>query len=109
LIGKNEVKVRERDATEALMSFPVFIHQDKGHFVATLVGSSDVHASAPTREEALAEIQSILQERVLHGDLVFIEAAPRGIVALAGKYRDDPTLSQIREDIYLARDAEPLE
>jgi hypothetical protein len=91
------------------MSFPVFIHQDNGHFVATLVGSPDVCVSAPTREEALAEIQTILQERVLHGNLVLVETPLRGIAALAGKFRDDPSLSQIREDIYLARDAEPKE
>ena len=89
------------------MSLPVFIHQDNGHFVATLVGSPEVRASAPTREEAVAEIQTILQMRVLHGDLVFVETAPQGIAALAGKYRDDPSLTQLREDIYLARDAEP--
>ena len=91
------------------MSLPVFIHQDNGHFVATLVGLPDVRVSAATREEALAEIQTILQARVLHGDLVFVETPPQGVAALAGKYRDDPSLTQIREDIYLARDAEPKE
>ena len=88
---------------------PVFIHQDDGQFVATLVGSPDVRVSAPTREEALAEIQTILQARVLHGDLVFVETPSQGVSAFAGKYRDDPSLSQIRDDIYLARDAEPKE
>ena len=91
------------------MSFPVFIHQDNGHFVATLVGSPDVCVSAPTREEALAEIQTILQERVLHGNLVLVETPLRGVAALAGKYRDDPSLTQLREDIYLVRDAERKE
>ena len=91
------------------MSLPVSIHQDHGHFVATLVGSPDVRVSAATREEALAEIQTILEARVLHGDLVFVEAPRQGISAFAGKYRDDPSLTQIREDIYLARDAEPKE
>jgi hypothetical protein len=91
------------------MSLPVFLHQDNGHFVATLVGSPDVRVSAPTREEALAELQTILQTRVLHGDLVFVETPLQGIAALSGKYRDDPSLAQIREDIYLARDAEPKE
>jgi hypothetical protein len=91
------------------MSLPVFIHQDNGHFVATLVGWPDVRVSAPTRAEALAEIQTMLQARVLHGDLVFVETPPQGVAAFAGKYRDDPSLTQIREDIYLARDAEPKE
>jgi hypothetical protein len=77
--------------------------------VATLVGSPDVRVSAPTREEALAEIRTILQTRVRHGDLVFVETPLEGIAAFAGKYRDDPSLTQIREYIYLARDAEPKE
>jgi hypothetical protein len=57
----------------------------------------------------VASIQTILQTRVLHGNLVFVETSPQGIAAFAGKYRDDPSLTQIREDIYLARDAEPKE
>ena len=88
---------------------PVFIQQDNGHFVATLVGSPDVCVFAATREEALAGIQTILQTRVLDGDLAFFETPPQGIAAFAGKYRVDLSLTQIREDIYLARDAEPKE
>jgi hypothetical protein len=61
--------IRKPDLSEGRMSLPVFIHQDNGHFVATLVSSPDVCVSAPTRAEALAEIQTILQTRVLHGDL----------------------------------------
>jgi hypothetical protein len=45
-------------------------------------------------------------KRVLHGDLVFVEAPLQGIAALAGKYRDNTSLTQIREEIYQARDAE---
>jgi len=91
------------------MSFAVFVHKVNGHFEATLAGSPEVLASALTREEALAEIQTILQKRIWHGELVLVEAPLQGIAALAGKYGDDPTLTQIREDIYKARDAEPKE
>jgi hypothetical protein len=108
-IGNSQATRPARDLMEDRMSFPVLIHQDNGQFVATLAGSPEVRASAPSREEALAGIQTILQERVLHGDLVFVEAALQGIAALAGKYRDDTSLTRIREEIYQARDAEPKE
>ena len=65
------------------MSLPVFIHQDHGQFVGNarrLAGRTRI--TAATREEALAEIQTILEARVLHGDLVFVEAPRQGISAL---------------------------
>jgi hypothetical protein len=52
---------------------------------------------------------SFLQERVQRGDLVFVETPPQGIAALAGTYHDDSSLTRFREDIYLARDAEPMQ
>ena len=91
------------------MSFPVRIHQDNGHFVATLIGVPDVHVIAPTRDAALAAMQAVLQQRMFSGELVFLDPAPKGIMSLAGKYRDDPTLADIREEIYRERDAEPKE
>jgi len=91
------------------MSFPIFIHQDNGQFVATLVGSPDVRAEAPTRDGALAQIQTVLEQRFAHGELVFLNVPAEGILAAAGKYADDPFLSEICEDIYRERDAEPKE
>src|SRR5438309_1715602 len=95
--------------TEAFMAIPVFIDQDNGKFVATLVGSPEVRVSAPTREAALAQMQTVLQERMSQGNLVLLEVAREGIMAIAGKYKDDPFLTEIREEIYRQRDAEPKE
>jgi hypothetical protein len=96
---------------EAFMSFPVFIHQDNGHFVATLLGAPDVRVTGPTREDALTKMQAALEQRVLVGEIVFLDVPPEeeGIMASAGKYRDDPTLADIRAEIYRERDAEPKE
>ena len=91
------------------MSFPIFIHQDNGHFVATLLGAPEVQVTAPTRESALAQMQSVLDQRFSVGELVFLEVPRKGIMAIAGKYRDDPTLKDIRDEIYRERDAEPKE
>jgi predicted RNase H-like HicB family nuclease len=93
------------------MSFPVIIHQDNGQFVATLLGAPNMRAIGPTREDVLAKMQDALQQRVSVGELVFLDVLPEeeGIMASAGKYRDDPTLSDIRAEIYRERDAEPKE
>jgi hypothetical protein len=91
------------------MSFPVFIRQDNGNFVATLIGAPDVQVAAPTRERALADLQTALHQRMSHGELIFLDLPAQGIMALAGKYRDDPCLTDIRDDIYRERDAEPKE
>ena len=92
------------------MSIPVFIHQDNGHFVATLVGAPEVRVTATTRDAALAEMQVAVQKHMSCGELVFLEVpAPKGIMAIAGMFRDDPTLDDIREEIYRERDAEPKE
>ena len=91
------------------MSFPIFVHQDNGHFVATLVGSPDVRVTAPTRESALADMKTVLQQRMSQGEIVLLDLEPEGILAMAGKYRDDPTLQDICAEIYRQRDAEPKE
>lgn len=91
------------------MTFPIFIHQDNGHFIATLVGAPDVRVSASTRENALAEMQTVLDRRFSQGELVFLDVPSEGILAAAGKYRDDPFLAGICAEIYRERDAEPKE
>ncbi len=92
------------------MSFPVFIHQDNGHFIATLVGAPEVRVESLTREGALAEMQTILERRVSRGELMLLDVAPKlGIMAIAGKFKDDDSLREICEEIYRQRDAEPKE
>src|ERR1051325_8006077 len=94
---------------EAAMSFPILVHQDNGHFVASLIGEPKLRATAPTRDAALAELQQVLQKRVAHGDLVFLDLPRQGNTAVAGYFRDDPTLQEIRDEIYRERNAEPKE
>ncbi len=89
------------------MSLPVFVHQDNGHFVATLVGSPQMTVTAATRADALAQMQTALEQRFSQGELVFLNVPREGILAAAGKFRDDPFLSDIRDEIYRQRDAEP--
>jgi predicted RNase H-like HicB family nuclease len=87
------------------MTFPATVHRSNGQFVAALVGAPDVRATAGTREEALAALQSVIAERLDEGKLVALEVGRRGLSGLFGKYRDDPTLREICDAAYKQRDA----
>jgi hypothetical protein len=91
---------------ELHMSIPVFIRHSEGQFVATLVGVPEVTVIAPTRDAALTQMQAVLHQQISDGKLVFLDLIPRGFMALAGKYRDDPTLQEICDEIYRQRDLE---
>ena len=91
------------------MSFPILVHQDNGHFVATLLGAPELRVTAATREIALAEMRMALQKRMAHGEIVLLDMKPDWLFEIAGKYRDDPTLQDICDEIYRERDAEPKE
>jgi predicted RNase H-like HicB family nuclease len=95
---------------EVNMAFPIQIYQENGNYVATLLGAPEVRTEAMTREGALADMQCALEKRIAKGELVFLEVPEKlGILAIAGKYKDDPTLADIRDEIYRQRDAEPKE
>ena len=87
------------------MSFPIWVHQENGHFRASLLGSPDLCVTAPTRETALAQMHTLLQDRYRSGELVMMNVQP-DLMDLAGKYKDDETLTEICEEIYRQRDAE---
>lgn len=89
------------------MSFPVRIRTEGNEFVATLLGAPEVRATGRTRDATLIAMRAVLQELVDRGDLVVLELPSEGILALAGKYRDDPTLQEICDEIYRLRDSEP--
>ncbi len=92
------------------MSFPVLVQKENDYYTATLVGTPDLRITASTREGVLAEMKNALLQRLSRGDLVFLDIPePQGIMALAGVFRDDPTLNEICAEIYRERDAEPKE
>jgi hypothetical protein len=88
------------------MTFPVIVHPTAGQFEATLVGAPEMCATAATREEALAKLESAISKRLDQGELVALEVSRRGLTGLFGKFRDDPTLREICADAYRERDAE---
>ncbi len=85
------------------MTFAIVVEPYHGQFVAKLAGEDDTRTIRPTRDAALAAMTAELQQRVSRGELVAIEIARGGALAVAGKFADDPTLSEICEEIYAER------
>jgi hypothetical protein len=90
------------------VTFSVIVHPTDGQYEASLVGAPDVRATAATREEALAALESAIARRLDQGELVALDVR-RGLTALFGAFRDDPTLREICEQAYKARDADVQE
>jgi hypothetical protein len=94
---------------EVDMVFSVIVHSTPGQFEASLIGAPEVRATAPTRAEALAALETAIEKRVEQGELVNLEIGRKGLAGLFGKYRDDPTLQDICDEVYRERDADVRE
>src|SRR5204862_6571426 len=66
------------DSGARAMTFPATVHPSNGQFEATLVGAPDVRATARTRDEALAALESVIAQRLDRGELVALEVRRRG-------------------------------
>lgn len=88
------------------MTIVARIEERNGRYEASLIGWPEVKASAADRASAIAALRSQVRERVDRGDIIEMELDAGGIMSLAGKYADDPTLREMCEDIYRERDRE---
>jgi len=88
------------------MTVTVMVRQSGDQYSASLVGLSTIEAIRPTRSEALAALEHELTAKIASGELVDLELGRRGVSGLSGKFRDDPALQEICDDIYRQRDAD---
>lgn len=88
------------------MTVPVLVQQTNGQFSASLVGSPELRCVRPSRDEALAALQSELARKIADDELVNLEIQPRGVSGLAGRFQNDPDLREIGEQIYRDREAQ---
>jgi len=86
------------------MTFTIVVKRLNGQFAAQLVGEADSEVVRPTRDEALAAMTAELQDRVECGELVSVDLPRRGAAGIAGTCADDPTLQELCDEIYAARD-----
>jgi hypothetical protein len=88
------------------MTVPVWIEQSNGKFIATVLGAPQVKAEAPTKEQAVAAVTKQVRNATAQGQVVFVDVGFVGVSALAGKFKDDPTLEDIVKEAYRERDAQ---
>jgi hypothetical protein len=91
------------------MSFSALVEPCNGEFRAQLLGAPQVSVVASTRERAIDALRVEVTNRMQAGELVPLEAGYIGITDIAGKYADDPTLTEICEEAYRLRNAERVE
>lgn len=89
------------------MKFPVQVDQVNGHFSASLLGSPNLRAEGSSREAALSAMQTEISRRVQLGEIVWLDVPPPGMIDFVGILKDDPTLGELRDEIYRRRDLEP--
>jgi hypothetical protein len=71
-----------------------------GRFTAQLIGAIELHATAPTREEALEQLRVLLRERLDSGSLVWLEVPRENpLMRWFGHAKDDPTFPEYLEEI----------
>jgi len=109
------------------MKFDIVIEPENGHFVAQVVGIPFLRAEGANHDAAKSALLTSLRQRMKQGSLfsvdvepdfepntdsktgpkpVFYDFKPKNIRELAGIFKDDPDLDEIREEIYRARDEE---
>lgn len=88
------------------MGFPVLVETHDGQYAASLVGAPEVRVVERTRSQAISALAAQIRHRIEVGELVSLEVEQVGVASLAGRYSDDPTLSEICQRAYQLRDAE---
>jgi hypothetical protein len=88
------------------MTFSAAVVPYQNQYAAALVGEPEIRAVGHTREAAVAALKAEVAQRVERGELISLDVETIGVTALAGKYRDDPTLEEICAQAYRERDSE---
>jgi predicted RNase H-like HicB family nuclease len=91
------------------MNFAVLVEPNNGQYAASLAGVPGICAVGPTRSQAVDALKAELQQRLAAGELLSVEVPTRGVTDLAGVFSDDPSLREICEEAYRARDVELTE
>jgi hypothetical protein len=55
------------------MTVPVWVEQQNGTFIATVLGVPDLRADGPTANSAVAALRTLLRESRARGELVFVD------------------------------------
>ena len=92
-----------------MMSVSVLVEQSEGQFCASPLGMAELRFVGPSRLDVLTSLRRALARKLANGELVDLETEPLGLSGQSGRFRDDPSLCEIRDQIYRDRDAERTE
>lgn len=86
------------------MTYRVLLRkQPLNGYIATALNWPDCQVSAPTREEALAQIQAAIAELLASGEVVDLEipapVIPSAYADTFGMFKDDPTFAEFVEEV----------
>ncbi len=86
------------------MTIPVWVEQQNGKFVASLLGAPTVTASGDTKESAVAALESNLVAKQSTGQLVWLTMPALAVSDLAGAFPDSALWDEVCEEAYRSRD-----
>jgi hypothetical protein len=87
------------------MSFPISVKIPDGEYAASLVGAPDVQVVKRSRSQTIPALTEI-RRRIERGEPISLEIEPLGVLSLAGRYSNDPTLGEICDRAYQIRDVD---
>ena len=88
------------------MTFPISVQAENGQFRASMVGEDSVFAIGATREEAISSVEKEIARRLASGELAVVDPAEKSWDGLFGAFADDPTLTDMCNEIYAERERE---
>jgi hypothetical protein len=81
--------------------------EPEGQFTAEILGAPDIRATAATREQAIEQVRTLLQQQVNLGSIASIEIPRQHPIAKrAGYAKDDPDFDLYLEEIRKFREEE---
>jgi hypothetical protein len=96
-----------------LSKYAVLVEQQDGFWVAQVLGWGECQAKADSRQAAIASLQTILSDRLTHGDVIYLDVpvtAPENpLMQYAGMFENDPQFEEVLGEIAAYRQELDLE
>jgi alpha-D-ribose 1-methylphosphonate 5-phosphate C-P lyase len=87
------------------MTIPVWVEQQNGRFMASVLGAPQVSADASTKEQAVAAVTALFQNRMTSGEVVIVNV-PTPLPFRQVSPEETEAWRELREEIYRERDAQ---
>ncbi|BAU13680.1 hypothetical protein LEP3755_42210 [Leptolyngbya sp. NIES-3755] len=77
----------------------ILLERETNGFRASVLGLPDCQASGSTREEALAKVQAVLNDRLQSAEIITIPHHSSSLANLTGIFKDDPQWDEFQAAI----------